>query len=712
MENNDLFAPPTEEELKELGIDTPKAIPTSKDLFTPPTEEELKSIVSMPSRIPLLTETDVKPPGLADVLKAQATSLDVAGIPSRIASGVAAVREQISEGLGEEGRIPGPTTLGEAYNKFFEGWKRYKEDLRNKAPGAADITDAVEMFIPTPMSGIKAVTLLGKLALGAGRTATVEGIERLLQRLKGEESPDLMTIPGMVQAGVEAIPLLKGVTRGVAKLPGKITGAPIEAVEKYLKHPKVLKDPNLNMGNIHERALKDVKTMESDIARMEEGIQARAWDIAETSSKVEKTNEALKSSIANLKDTISRQAVPNEAVAAVEKAMKSQKDLIYKLNTDQMGMVKNSTSKVSLKPIREVLEGRKREVGLKEGTIDTPEIKDINIALNYLNQLDEIEPPLELIKLRRTLDNMAYATPTPGYVPPDIVSLRMARAKINEVLDSVPDLGDAFKKSRGALAEAVKSQDKVLEVFKNDDILSKLMGVTSRSGYKIVNAITKLEEATGKPISNQLKEYIKAKDISKFPKQMKNEIQKLPEYPSATQAKNLLNSLKSMQKTEQLRLSKLKADYHKMGVTSDNLQKLVEKSFPGLHVDIEDMKKLHAYLEKDPELMEQVRLLGLKTSLDAGGSTVLRKLGSIIGAFKGGAAGGRTGAAAGESLGKILKSRFTTAPLDLQLALEKASEATLGKLTNLINSGKISTLGTNEIMNFLRREERNEKYQD
>jgi hypothetical protein len=238
------------------------------------------------------------------------------------------------------------------------------------------------------------------------------------------------------------------------------------------------------------------------------------------------------------------------------------------------------------------------------------------------------------------------------------------------MLDKVPGLVKEYAKVRGQIAASAKIQDAALDAFRGNSA-TKLSTLVNPNNRESREALTALERATGVDVSSKMKNYIEAKELLSSVPKKREKIASLPEFKRAQEAQDLLSKLK-------------KSD---TGITPDNLQRMIESTYPGSKLNIEDAKKMSAYLADKPELAEEIKLLGFKENLGSSGGDLLRKVGSIVGAVKGGAAGGRAGAAFGEVVNKNVGGAITTLPLDVQRFFNGVSETTAAKMMAAYNKG-------------------------
>lgn len=169
-------------------------------------------------------------------------SIDPLGAGSVVGPAIQAGIEQGVELFGGEGAYPGQQTFGEAYTAAREADKAARTEREERSPflsTAGSITG--DIIVPVPFGAVKGI------AGAATRVGAETGIAATRELMQEGEVGDETLMAGGIQAGIEALPVVgkiaKGIGRGVKKTAQKIDKVTSERLIKDIAkaHPQKIK---------------------------------------------------------------------------------------------------------------------------------------------------------------------------------------------------------------------------------------------------------------------------------------------------------------------------------------------------------------------------------------------------------------------------------------------------------------------------------------
>lgn len=492
-----------------------------------------------------------------------------------------------------------PGGFSERYKGYKEAAEGAIEEEKARSPfyagvGALAGSVPTAAAVPSVIGGVASGTALSGLQ---AESQGAEGGEILTEAAKGGIIG--AALPAAVSQPVRSA--VKGATKFITAAPARIAGMTSEAIDTLIANPMKVIMSKIDKTKLGEELAAPARELQSKIANKQltrdelalevRNLQQKAQEVkaqAQTAQATSKRtladqqlqeSEALKSTLASQeqetaqrvgavkgaleesklqrmetsqaardalalrRDELKSVGVSDEAVDALETALKAQREKTSQLAQQQVAILRERgvDATVNTKPIMDQLKkvrdaltlpGTKAtETGEEAVRIATEKSKPIDEFLSKYKSLDEELSLEDALKLKQDIQDMLdFGGPTGSYVGAGKGALNEARKVVDEAIISK---AEGFDDVKAALAQSSRLQSESSKLLGRGDSYSTLGKAAKGGNPKLNQVLADLEASTGVKVTPHLEELSEANKLLSSQRLLK---QTLPEVSEAVKA--------------------------------------------------------------------------------------------------------------------------------------------------------------------------------
>lgn len=510
-----------------------------------------------------------------------------------------------------------PGGFSERYKGYKEAAEGAIEEEKARSPfyagvGALAGSVPTAAAAPSVIGGVVSGTALSGLQ---AESQGAEGGEILTEAAKGGVIG--AALPAAVSQPVRSA--VKGATKFITTAPARIAGMTSEAIDTLIANPmkvimskidktklgeelaaparalqskiankQLTKDElALEVRNLQQKAqevktqaqtaqatskrtladqqLQEAEALKSTLAAQEQEAAQRVGAVkgALEESKLQRmeTSQAARDALALRRDELKSVGVSDEAVNALETALKAQREKTSQLAQQQVAILRERgvDATVNTKPIMAQLKKVRDSLtlpgtraadagdqrlfidprgvesipigGAKKARISTEKSKPIDEFLSKYKNLDEELSLEDALKLKQDIQDMLdFGGPTGSYIGAGKGALNEARKVVD---DAIMAKAEGFEDIKAALAQSSKLQSEASKLLGRGDSYSTLGKAAKGGSPKLNQVLSDLEASTGVRVTPHLEELSEANKLLSSQRLLK---QTLPEVGEAAKA--------------------------------------------------------------------------------------------------------------------------------------------------------------------------------